>query len=143
MPPDVVGEPVGLHPGDGLVNLGESRVGVRLREAQTVKEAEHELRHKQVGLVGRSLWPEFCHGEKLEGDQACQITLMQVPCILHHDVLLPLILGKLEDILQSLPGWEDFLSSRVKVEGRDNQFGDIKNVFPRLDFLVVSEEPGV
>ena len=87
-----------------------------MREAETVKEAEHELRHKQISLVGRCLWPEFGHGEKLEGDQACQITLMQVPSILYHDVLLPLILGKLEDILQSLPGWEDLLSSRVKVE---------------------------
>jgi hypothetical protein len=68
---------------------------------------------------------------------------MQVPCILHHDVLLPLILGKLEDILQSLPGREDLLSRRVKVEGRNNQFGDIKSILSCLDFLVVSEEPGV
>ena len=66
-----------------------------------------------------------------------------MPCILHHDVLIPLILSKLEDVLQSLPGWEDFLPGRVKVEGRDNQFGDIKSVFPCLNLLVVSEEPRV
>lgn len=106
-----------MHPGDRLVDIGEGRVGVRLREAETVKEAEHEVRHEQVGLVGRCLRPEFCHGEKLEGDQARQVTLMKVPCILHHDVLIPLVFGKLEDILQSLPGWEDFLSGRMEVEG--------------------------
>ena len=78
--------------------------------------AEHEVRHQQIGLIGRSLWPQFGKGEELEWDQACQVTLMQVPCFLYHDILLPLILGKLQEILQSLPGREDLLCRWMKGE---------------------------